>query len=239
MYLALFKSLLILTNFLEPSLFYASPHHHKALDAYLQTLLCSSIQVSLPNRTLFQVSASHSSYLFDKFNLAFKCFLVNPGFLAAMPTFNKWRMCLVVFKQVSRPTVVVGEPKAPFSIATKPCCREEHYSFPSIALPTLDLHFIMLSIKQEGIKFHFFASFVWLDLGLNPGFPDHWWTLKALCQWIYIKLDNMHSSIICHAVFVDSSFDQFPSHPVQQLLRATISWSIGNSFNTSKLGDDF
>ena len=27
----------------------------------------------------------------------------------------------------------------------------------------------MLSAKQRGIKYHFYASSVWLDLGLNPG----------------------------------------------------------------------
>ena len=29
----------------------------------------------------------------------------------------------------------------------------------------------------------FFESLVWLDLGLNPGLPDHWRTLYALGQW--------------------------------------------------------
>ena len=35
----------------------------------------------------------------------------------------------------------------------------------------------MLSAKQDGIK-----SLVWLDLGLNPGLPDHWRTLYSLGQ---------------------------------------------------------
>ena len=41
----------------------------------------------------------------------------------------------------------------------------------------------MLSVKQSGIKYHFFYSLVWLDLGLNPGLPDHWRTLYSLGQW--------------------------------------------------------
>ena len=32
----------------------------------------------------------------------------------------------------------------------------------------------MLSVKQGGIKYHFFVSLVWLDLGLNPGLLGHW-----------------------------------------------------------------
>ena len=59
---------------------------------------CSSILVSLLNMILFQVSASHSLYLFDQLNIVFKCFLVNNGFLVAMHPFSSCfqRMCLVV-----------------------------------------------------------------------------------------------------------------------------------------------
>ena len=34
---------------------------------------------------------------------------------------------------------------------------------------------IVLSAKQVS----FFESLVWLDLGLNPGLPDHWWKLYS------------------------------------------------------------
>ncbi len=37
-----------------------------------------------------------------------------------------------VYKQVKLKTVVDGEPKAPFSIATTPGCLGGHYSFPWI-----------------------------------------------------------------------------------------------------------
>ena len=50
-----------------------------------------------------------------------------------------------------------GDPKAPFSIATTPRYRGEHYSFPGLLHFTLDAHFIMLSVKQGGIKYHFWV----------------------------------------------------------------------------------
>ena len=69
-------------------------------------------------------------------------------------------------------TVVEGNPKAPFSIATTPKCRGEHSGMHHF---TLDLYFIMLSVKQGGIKYHF-LSLVWLHLGLNPSILYHWQT---------------------------------------------------------------
>ena len=35
-----------------------------------------------------------------------------------------------ISKKVKLATIVVGDPKSPFSIATTPRCREGHYSFP-------------------------------------------------------------------------------------------------------------
>ena len=40
----------------------------------------------------------------------------------------------------------------------------------------------MLS-KAASSTFFFFESLVWVDLGLNSGLPDHWWTLYPLNQW--------------------------------------------------------
>ena len=84
-------------------------------------------------------------------------------------------------------TLVEGNPKAPFSIVTTPRSRGECYSFPGLLHFTLDPYLIMLSVKQGGIKYHFFESLVWFDLGLNPGLPDHWWTLYSLGQYIWIN----------------------------------------------------
>ena len=60
-----------------------------------------------------------------------------------------------------------------------------------------------MSAKQGGIKFHFFESLVWLDLGLNPSLLDYWETLNSFGQWrgeiliyiyiyIYILKDDIY-----------------------------------------------
>ena len=48
-------------------------------------------------------------------------------------------------------TVVEGDRKAPFSIATTPRCCGGRFSFPWIA----PLYLILLSVKQGSIKYHF------------------------------------------------------------------------------------
>ena len=62
-------------------------------------------------------------------------------------------------------TVVEGDPKAPFSIATTLRCRGGHYSFLWIAPLTLNLYIIMLRVKQGGIKYHFLS--LWYDSTWN------------------------------------------------------------------------
>ena len=59
-------------------------------------------------------------------------------------------------------TLVEGDPKAPFLIATTPRCKGGHYSIPLIVHFTLDPYLIMLSVKQGGIKYHFLS--LWYDL---------------------------------------------------------------------------
>ena len=44
---------------------------------------------------------------------------------------------------------------------------------------TLDPYLIMLSVKQGGIKYHFFEPLVWLDQGSNPGIMAHWQILYS------------------------------------------------------------
>ena len=70
----------------------------------------------------------------------------------------------------SRTTVVEGDPKAPFSIATTLKCRGRGYSFPWIAPLNLDQYLIMLSVKQVGVKYHFLS--LWHDLAWD-------WTLVS------------------------------------------------------------
>ena len=58
-------------------------------------------------------------------------------------------------------TIVEGNPKAPFSIATTRRCRGGRYSFPGLLYFTLDPYLIMLSVKQGDIKYHFLS--LWYD----------------------------------------------------------------------------
>ena len=69
--------------------------------------------------------------------------------------------------------LVEGDPKAPFSKGTTPRCRGGRYSFPGLLHFTLVPYFIMLSGEQV-------MTLVWLDLGLNPVLPKHWWMLYSL-----------------------------------------------------------
>ena len=65
-------------------------------------------------------------------------------------------------------TLVEGNSKAPFSIATTPRCGGGCYSFPWITPLTLDPYFIMPIVKQGGIKYHFLS--LWYDTwsGIEP-----------------------------------------------------------------------
>ena len=63
-------------------------------------------------------------------------------------------VCLRVIK-VKVATIVEGDQKAPFSIATTPRCRGGRYSFTPLLHFTLDTYLILLSVKQRGIKYHF------------------------------------------------------------------------------------
>ena len=80
-------------------------------------------------------------------------------------------------------TLVEGDPKASFSIATPRRCRGGRYSFPWIA------PFYAWSLPYKAdcyTRWHqvpFFESLVWLDLRLNSSLPGHWRTLYSLDQW--------------------------------------------------------
>ena len=56
-------------------------------------------------------------------------------------------------------TIAEGDPKVLFFISYYTNCREEHYFFPKIA--PLYPRYIMLSVKQGGIKYHFLN--LWYD----------------------------------------------------------------------------
>ena len=53
------------------------------------------------------------------------------------------------------PTVIEGDPKVPFLMATTLRCWGGRYSFSWIAPIILDPYLIIQSIKERGIKSHF------------------------------------------------------------------------------------
>ena len=53
-------------------------------------------------------------------------------------------------------TLVEGDQKAPFSIATTRRYGEDAIPFPALLFFTIDPYLMMLSVKQIGIKNHFF-----------------------------------------------------------------------------------
>ena len=80
--------------------------------------------------------------------------------------------------------------------------------FPWFLRFTLDTYLLMLSVKQGGIKYHFFESLVWRDVGLPPGLPDYWRTLYLFGQWpgyIYIYI----YVCVCVCVVPSISFQNF------------------------------
>ena len=68
---------------------------------------------------------------------------------------------LIEVSTVKLASVVEGDPKAPFSIATTTRCTGGRYFFPGLLHFTLDTYLIMLSVKQGSIKYHF--SSLWYD----------------------------------------------------------------------------
>ena len=67
-------------------------------------------------------------------------------------------VCIYILKLA---TIVEGNPKAPFSIATTLRCRGGRYSFPGLLYFTLDPYLLMLSVKQGSIKYQFLS--LWYD----------------------------------------------------------------------------
>ena len=64
------------------------------------------------------------------------------------------------YVKVKLATIVEGDPKDPFSIASTPRCRGSTTPFVILLHFTLDPYLMMLSVKQGGIKYHFFESLV-------------------------------------------------------------------------------
>ncbi len=85
-------------------------------------------------------------------------------------------------------TVVKGNQKTPFSIATTLRCRGgQHYSFLWIDPLIFALYLIIPSVKQGGIQYHFSASLVYIYI----------YIYLYLYIYIYIALIAV-SQFVCH-----------------------------------------
>ena len=78
-------------------------------------------------------------------------------------------------------TVVEGDQKVPFSIATTLRCRDGATLFPGLLHFTLDKYLILLSAKQVSIKYHFKS--LWYHTTWANGLPNNWRTPYPLDQW--------------------------------------------------------
>ena len=61
-------------------------------------------------------------------------------------------------------TLVEGDPKVPFSIATTPRCVKGATTFLGLLQFTLNTYLIMPSVKQGYIKYHFLSLWYYLTL---------------------------------------------------------------------------
>ena len=66
-----------------------------------------------------------------------------------------------ISKKVKMATVVEGDMKTPFSIATTPGVGEDANPFPGLTHFILDPYLIIMSVKQWAIKCHFLS--LWYD----------------------------------------------------------------------------
>ena len=127
-------------------------------------------------------------------------------------------------------TVVEGDQKAPFSIATTPRCRGRRYSFPWIApLYTWYVHYNAewyVRYNARRYKVPFLKSLVWCNLGLNPGLPGHWRTLYPFGQWAVTSWwVPTPVSILCLLSILKPGERHEPLYPPCNVLNCTISWA--------------
>ena len=66
-----------------------------------------------------------------------------------------WKFSVCVVKKIKLVTVIEGDQKALFSIATTPRYKEGATPFPRLHHLIFDTYLILLSVKQGGIKYHF------------------------------------------------------------------------------------
>ena len=114
------------------------------------------------------------------------------------------------FRLVKLATVVEGDQKTPFSIATTPRCRRGHNSFPWIGpLYPWYVPFITECLTRR-YQVQFLNSLVWRNLGINPGLPDHWWTLYLLEKWAFFCPNALtNGNTLCSGQYLTDQSDVF------------------------------
>ena len=136
--------------------------------------------------------------LVNRFSQKVKCKRPHPGFELGspipFPMLIKTIMLYISVIKVELVILVEGNQKAPFSIATTPKCRGGRYSLPRIA--PLYPWYIPYNAEclERQYQVPFFESLVWLNLGLNPGLLDHWWTLYSLGNWPLPNFSTLQQS---------------------------------------------
>ena len=97
--------------------------------------------------------------------------------------------------KVKLATIVKGDQKVPFSIASTQRCRGGRYSFPWIApLYPWYVPYIAECLTRR-YQVPFLKSLVWHNQGLNLGLLDHWQTLYPLGQWANLFISTLFFQI--------------------------------------------
>ena len=125
-------------------------HKTKTNQLYSFYNFCSSLFFSFCLSVLLSLSLSLSLYIYIYIYI-----------LIYMSVYLYIYIYIYTWSKVELATVVKGDLKGPFSIATTPRCKGGRYSFPGLFHFTLDLYLIMLSVKQGSIEYHFLS--LWYD----------------------------------------------------------------------------
>ena len=128
-------------------------------------------------------------------------------------------------------TVVEGDQRALFSIATRLTCRGALIpSLVALLYPWYVPYVAECSARWYQIPF--LKSLVWLDLGLNPSFPHHKRKLNSLGQYIY--MNNIVVSVT--QCFLLHAFIRPSSNLMSGLLRCgTRSYELGTQWESNSL----
>ena len=117
--------------------------------------------------------------------------------------------------RVAVATLVEGYPKASFSIATKPRCREGATPFPGLLHFTFDPYLIVLRAKQYGIKNHFLSLWsdsTWDRTSVSRTIGEHSTQLTNYYLKTVIKIafkNVFRNQLIDPRTYVTGSFTQY------------------------------